>query len=190
MPRPPIRRLLVTAFAALLLTMLTGCTLPIYKPSGETVSQARLRVKVMDMYAYPATYVVFVAHDTEPKRQLLAVFQKPWMGIGKHPKESERIGMPESTNRDTNMEVIERFVSAGEPLPLLIEARLDGNVICGAGGQLSPAPGHDYEIVISMVGTSLGGNGRCGLLAYEIQPGNGPDNRAPQMLQPLAITKR
>ncbi|WP_454764410.1 hypothetical protein [Cupriavidus campinensis] len=72
--------------------------------------------------------------------------------------------MPESTNRDTNMEVIERFVSADEPLPLLIEARLDGNVICGAGGKLFPAPGHDYEIVISMVGTSLGGNGRCGLL--------------------------
>lgn len=180
---------MAVAIAAFSLAMLAGCTLPLYKPNGETARQARLRVKVMDMYAYPATYIVFVTHDTEPKRQLLAFFQKPWMGMGKQPKESERIGMPDSTNRDTNMEVIERFVSADVPLPLLIEARLDGRTLCGAEGQFTPLPGHDYEIVISLVGTSLGGNGRCGLLAYELQPGNGPDNRTPHMLQPLAISK-
>ncbi|MBB1634832.1 hypothetical protein [Cupriavidus sp. UME77] len=164
--------------------------MPEYAPKGAPDTQARLRIKAMDMYAYPAIILGTVEQDNEPKRQVLAVFTKGWAGIGKTPKESERIGMPASTDQDTNMPVLERYVSAGQPLSLMFAATLDGTLVCRAAAVMTPEAGHDYELVVLLQATSIGGNGRCGLLAYELQPGAGPDNRVPFMLRPRSVAER
>lgn len=177
--------------AAILPLALAGCAIPpMYQPSGTPASHARLRVKLMDMFAYPALSIVYVENDAEPKQQVLAAYQKPWMGIGKSPKESETIGIPASTDRDTNMPVLERYVTSGAPLRLYSKAILDGYTVCDSRAAFTPMAGHDYELVLSLVSTSIGGNGRCGLLAYELVPGAGNDNRVPLVLQPLDAPKR
>ena len=55
----------------------------------------------------------------------------------------------------------------------------------GANGALTPVGGHDYEVVISMLSTSIGFNGQCGLMAYELLPKGEGYERAPLMLTPL-----
>jgi len=166
--------------------VLGGCAVaPPYAPTGDKATQARLRVKASDRYAFPALMIVKTEDDTEPKEQVLAIFTKGWMGLGKTPKESELIGMPASADKDTNMPVLERYVTGNQPLRLRFSATLDGQSVCGANGALTPVGGHDYEVVISMLSTSIGFNGQCGLMAYELLPKGEGYERAPLMLTPL-----
>ncbi|MHA7678619.1 hypothetical protein [Cupriavidus sp. PET2-C1] len=88
------------------------------------------------------------------------------------------------------MPVLERYVSAGQPLSLMSAATLDGSLVCRAAAVMTPEAGRDYELVVLLQGTSIGGDGRCGLLAYERQPGAGQDKRVPFMLRPRSVAKR
>ncbi|CAG2152888.1 hypothetical protein LMG26411_04296 [Cupriavidus numazuensis] len=179
-----VKRLILSALSL----GLGACAVPPpYTATGDRSTQARLRVKAADRYAYPALMVVKTEDDSEPKEQFLAIFNKGWMGMGRTPKESELIGMPEAPGADTNMPVLERYVTGGHKMRLRFEARLDGALICGSSGAFTPDKGRDYELVVSILGTSPGGNGQCGLMLYELVGNRNTYERQALMLGPLPL---
>lgn len=125
----------------------------------------------------------------EPKEQFLAIFFKGWMGMGKTPLASEQIGMPDVAGVESNMPVLERHITGGQEMRPTYEARLDGSLICGATGAFTPANGRDYELVVSLPGTTLGGNGRCGLMLYELVAKGDGYERQPLMMTPFVPKK-
>lgn len=160
-----------------------------YSPVGERGTQARIRVKANDRYAYPALISVKAVDEVEPKEQFLAIFSKGWMGIGATPKEAELIGMPETTGEDATMPVLERYITGNRELRLKLEARLDGSYICGDAASFTPVAGHDYELVIPLRGTSLGSHGACNFVLYDILPKGSLFERRLLAMKPLPGTK-
>lgn len=157
---------------------------PMYSPLGDRGTQARIRVKANDRYAFPAIVTIKAIDDVEPKEQFLAVFFKGWMGMGATPKEAELIGMPDTTGEDATFPVLERYVTGNRPLRLQLDARVDGSYICGDAAAFTPASGHDYELVVPLRGTSLGFSGACSFILYEIVPKGHSFER-----HPLAMTR-
>lgn len=180
------RRAWVTVVCLALAGLASGCTvLREYAPTGERSTQARVRVMAVDRYVFSAFMFVKTEADDEPREQMLAAFSKGWMGMGKVPKGSELIGMPAFREQDTNMPVVERYVTGNQPLRIRYTAKVDGTLICGGDGAFKPVAGHDYELVVSMLSTSIGFRGECGLIAYELVAKGDAIERVPLLLIPL-----
>jgi len=184
-----IRNHMGLSLAGLCLALGACAVPPPYSPMGERTTQARVRVKVQNYHAYPALISVKAIDDIEPKEQILAIFNKGWMGMGATPKTPELIGMPE-TKAEANMPVLERYITGNRELRLTLQATLDGIYICGDGGAFTPAPGHDYELVVPIQTTSMGGNGQCRLFLYEIVPAGNSYDRRPVTLTALPSAKK
>ncbi|WP_244788259.1 hypothetical protein [Cupriavidus pauculus] len=180
-----------TVLIAIASLALGACAVPpMYSPVGEIGTQARIRVKANDRYAFPAIVTVKAIDDVEPKEQYLAIFFKGWMGMGAEPKKAELIGMPETTGEDATLPVLERYITGNRPLRLQLDARVDGNYICGDAAAFTPTSGHDYELVVPLRGTSLGFSGACSFILYEIVPKGNSFERLPLAMTRLADKKK
>jgi len=171
--------------------VLGACAIPpTYAPLGDRATQARIRVKADYRYPHPAIVSVKAIDDVEPKEQFLAIFIKGWMGMSGFPKEAERIGMPETTGLDATLPVLERYITGNRELRLKLEATLDGGYLCGETSAFTPVAGHDYELVIPLRTTSLGGNGECGFVLYEIDSSGTASIRQRLSMRPLPVAKK